>query len=141
MIKLALICTAVILHWWAYALCWYFEPTDVNRWDLMRHSIFMIEGALVWYSTSISEPSKFDRFSRLISTFFMVYVIPNDVLCNFQGDRDFHWYEVPLLAICLYITMRHIFPKTFKKIGVFLVGEANYIYLTNVFTWKIFGSN
>ena len=129
------------MHWLAWSICWHFEPTDVNRWDLLRHSIFMAEGAIIGYGLSITKPSKFDKVSVVISTFFLVYVIPNDVLCNFQNDRNFHWQEIPLLALCFYLCMKKIFPKTYRKIGVAIVGEANYIYLTNVFSWKIFGSN
>lgn len=130
MLRLILIGISILIHWYSYFICEYYYPNSddisINKWDLLKHTFFMFPTVLIGLYYLYFKEDKYTKYCRLLICMFVIVVLPNDIICNFQGDRDFHKIEILFVLLGLYEGTKDIFPRIHLVIGSNILGIKLY---------------
>lgn len=118
--RLWLIIACHLIVYCNFAICDFFYPGDdkdsVNWFDLLKHSFYYLLAFCCIIKERFQKVEPYEKWVIFLEVVLIYGVFINCVLFNFEGDRDFHWYSIPIVLLSVGHGIKKAWPDRYARI-------------------------
>lgn len=124
--RLLFIIAAWVLFLGSYSICEVFYSAEINKWDSLRHGLYMLNLALYGGAMASRVNTHLDRFVTLLNFTFIWWALIPSALGRMAGETDVTSLDIISIFVGAYLGMKDIFPETHRDISLYVMTESAY---------------